>query len=46
MATIVKTTTVDGVARVRVTSFGAGTSAALSSAFEALAQEQVRRRGD
>jgi carboxyl-terminal processing protease len=38
---IVKTSTVDGVARVRVSSFGPNTPAALASAFEGLAKSKA-----
>jgi carboxyl-terminal processing protease len=38
---VVKTSSVDGVARVRVSSFGAGTAAALASAFDGLARSQA-----
>ena len=38
---LVKTTMTDGVARVRVTSFGAGTADALNAAFEELAKNKT-----
>lgn len=38
---LVKTSSVDGVARVRVSSFGAGTAAALAAAFEGLAKNKT-----